>query len=83
MGIRALPIKGTSSYAIQCAVFGMTEQLPDAKAKNFSPTILRQAMLDTLAALNELADSAGISEVYLPCTILSLERLIIRPHSPV
>ena len=38
-------------------------QLPDSNAKNFSPAVLQQAMLDTIATLNEFSAEAGIAEV--------------------
>ncbi|KZW01993.1 N-terminal nucleophile aminohydrolase [Exidia glandulosa HHB12029] len=36
--------------------------LPDANARQFSPTVLRETMFATIAALNELARDAGITE---------------------
>jgi predicted glutamine amidotransferase len=42
-------------------------KLPDAKAKTFTTNVLKQAMLDTIAHLNEMADEAGITEVPLIC----------------
>ena len=41
-------------------------QLPDAKAKSFTHQTLQRAMLDTIAALNNYADLAGITEVGIP-----------------
>lgn len=38
-------------------------KLPDVHAKNFTPEILRKAMLETIAHLNKLAREAGITEV--------------------
>lgn len=38
-------------------------QLPDPNAQTFTTTCLRQAMLDTIAALNKLAEEEGITEV--------------------
>jgi glutamine amidotransferase len=38
-------------------------QLPDPKAKSFTTRILQQAMLDTIATLNQYAEDAGITEV--------------------
>jgi len=37
-------------------------KLPDVHASSFSPSILRKAMLDTIAHLNEMARDAGITE---------------------
>jgi len=37
-------------------------KLPDVHAENFTPEILRRAMLDTIAHLNMLARDAGITE---------------------
>ncbi|CAK5280516.1 unnamed protein product, partial [Mycena citricolor] len=37
-------------------------KLPDANARTFSPDVLRQAMLDTIASFNDLADAAGVTE---------------------
>lgn len=38
-------------------------QLPDANANYFTPAVLKQAMLDTIASLNEFAQEYGITEV--------------------
>ena len=38
-------------------------KLPDVHASSFSQSILRKAMLDTIAHLNEMARDAGITEV--------------------
>lgn len=37
-------------------------KLPDANARSFSPLVLKQAMLDTIASLNKYAREAGITE---------------------
>ncbi|KAJ7630895.1 nucleophile aminohydrolase [Roridomyces roridus] len=37
-------------------------KLPDPDAQTFTPDVLRRAMLDTIAALNEFAEAAGITE---------------------
>lgn len=60
---------GPYSYPRYVRVFSATpthptiSQLPDMNAKSFTVEILKKAMLDTLAALNQLADEAGITEV--------------------
>ncbi|KII93759.1 hypothetical protein PLICRDRAFT_35984 [Plicaturopsis crispa FD-325 SS-3] len=37
-------------------------KLPDPNAQTFTPHVLKQAMLDTIASLNDFADQAGITE---------------------
>ncbi|KAJ7783738.1 nucleophile aminohydrolase [Mycena maculata] len=37
-------------------------KLPDPDARTFTPDILRRAMLDTIASLNDLAEAAGVTE---------------------
>jgi len=37
-------------------------KLPDPNARTFTPDILRRAMLDTIASLNEFAEAAGVTE---------------------
>jgi predicted glutamine amidotransferase len=37
-------------------------KLPDASAKSFTTAVLKQAMFDTIAHLNEIADKAEITE---------------------
>jgi predicted glutamine amidotransferase len=41
-------------------------KLPDASAKSFSTNVLKQAMFDTIAHLNSMADEAGITEASSP-----------------
>jgi predicted glutamine amidotransferase len=76
-------IKRTLQQALPDAVFevvaGNTDsewafalflsKLPDANAKTFTTAVLKQAMLDTISHLNELADSAGITEVSRPAPV--------------
>lgn len=48
-------------------------QLPDPDARTFTPDVLRRAMLDTIASLNNYAEAAGITEVLsTPFQTLSL-----------
>jgi predicted glutamine amidotransferase len=49
-------------------------KLPDAKAKTFTTDVLRKAMFDTIAHLNDLADKAGITEVSHPSSRLTVLR---------
>ncbi|KAK7064263.1 Phosphoacetylglucosamine mutase [Favolaschia claudopus] len=37
-------------------------KLPDPNARTFTPDILRRAMLDTIATMNDLAEAVGITE---------------------
>ncbi|KAJ6519774.1 N-terminal nucleophile aminohydrolase [Mycena sanguinolenta] len=43
--------------------FGLfLSKLPDPDARTFTPDILRRAMVDTIASLNDFAEAAGITE---------------------
>lgn len=47
-------------YVYQTKLFN---QLPNPSAKNFTPDILKKAMLETISSLNIFAEEAHISEV--------------------
>jgi hypothetical protein len=40
----------------------MQHQIPDPNAHVFSPEILRNAVLETIASLNKYAEEAGVTE---------------------
>ena len=40
-----------------------TIQLPDPKARSFTPSVLQKAMLETIAHINALLEEHGITEV--------------------
>ncbi|KAJ8595922.1 N-terminal nucleophile aminohydrolase [Rhizopogon salebrosus TDB-379] len=46
----------------ECAFALLLSKLPDPKAKSFTTRTLQRAMLDTIAALNQYAEEAGITE---------------------
>lgn len=47
-------------------------QLPNPHAKIFTPDILKQAMLQTIATINKLTDDENITEVRLNCQRFSM-----------
>jgi hypothetical protein len=64
MGICPISVKGEQAVSPDIAfVTYMCCQLPNPDASEFSHGILQRAMLDTITALNEMAEEAGITEV--------------------
>lgn len=53
-------VQGNTDSEWAFAVF--LSKLPDANAQTFTVQVLRQAMVDTIAAVNGYADAAGITE---------------------
>ena len=63
MGIRIISLQGASNLMTRTISNSFSYQLPEASARNFTSNTLKQAMLDTITSLNELAEDAHVTEV--------------------
>ena len=63
MGIRIISLQGASNLMTRPISNSFSYQLPEASARDFTSNTLKQAMLDTISSLNELAKDAHITEV--------------------
>lgn len=65
MGLCLVPVEGKKSRLPLSVPLTPKLQLPDPNAKSFTPHILKTAMMDAIASINELQDAAGITEVFI------------------